>query len=107
VLIERDDDKPNTQMEVTTMSNSHSDQAPGQNKTSMIIVNGRQREVTGHKISFAEVVKLAFPDDQSDPNILYTVAYANPHGKDGTLVNGQETPVREGMIFNVTKTNRS
>jgi len=89
------------------MSNSHSDQAPGQNKTFTIIVNGRQREVTGHKLTYQQVVKLAFPEDQPDPNIVYTVAYANPHGKDGTLAEGQELQIKEGMVFNVTKTNRS
>lgn len=89
------------------MSNSNSNQAPGQNKTHTIIVNGRPREVTGNKITYEEVVKLAFPDDASNQDSDYTVAYANPHGKDGTLVAGQETTVREGMVFNVTKTNRS
>ena len=89
------------------MSNSNSNQAPGQNKTQTIIVNGRPREVTGNKITYEEVVKLAFPDDASNQDSDYTVAYANPHGKDGTLVAGQETTVREGMVFNVTKTNRS
>lgn len=89
------------------MSNSHSDQPSGQNKTSTIIVNGRQREVTGHKLTYQQVVNLAFPDDQPDPNIVYTVAYANPHGKDGTLAEGQEVQIKEGMVFNVTKTNRS
>lgn len=89
------------------MSNSHSDQAPGQNKTTIIIVNGRQVEFVGQKISYIQVVQLAFPGDQPDANIEYTVAYANPHGKDGTLVDGQDVHVKEGMIFNVTKTNRS
>lgn len=89
------------------MSDNHSDQAPGQNKTTIIIVNGRHREFVGQKIAYSQVVKLAFPDDQSDSNIEYTVAFANPHGKDGTLVNGQDVHVKEGMIFNVTKTNRS
>lgn len=42
--------------------NSHSDQAPGQNKTSMIIVNGRQREVSGKSITYSQVVQLAFPN---------------------------------------------
>lgn len=87
--------------------NSHNDQAPGQNKTHLIIVNGRQKEVSGQSISYAEVVQLAFPGDQPSQDIEYTVAYANPHGKDGTLVDGQETHVKEGMIFNVSKTNRS
>jgi hypothetical protein len=89
------------------MSKKHSEQVPGQNKTSIIIVNGRQREFTGQRISYSQVVQIAFPDDQANDNIEYTVAYANPHGKDGTLVSGQEVHVKEGMIFNVTKTNRS
>lgn len=89
------------------MSNSHADQAPGQNKTSMIVINGRQREVSGQSISYSQVVQIAFPDDQVDEAIEYTVAYANPHGKDGTLVNGQDVHIKEGMIFNVSKTNRS
>lgn len=89
------------------MNTSKSEQAPGQNKTYSIIVNGRLREVTGKSISYRDVIQLAFPDDQSNDAIEYTVAYANPHGKDGTLVEGQTTHIKEGMIFNVTKTNRS
>jgi hypothetical protein len=76
-------------------------------KTYEIIVNGRPRNVTGHELSYEEVVKLAFPDDAPDANILYTLAYANPHGKDGTLTAGEEVKIKEGMVFNVTKTNRS
>lgn len=89
------------------MSNSHADQAPGQNKASVIVINGRQREVNGQRISYSQIVQIAFPDDQADEAIDYTVAYANPHGKDGTLVNGQDIHIKEGMIFNVSKTNRS
>jgi hypothetical protein len=89
------------------MSNSHSEQAPGQNKTTTIIVNGRQREHIGQKITYREVVQMAFPDAQFDDSTVYTVAYANPHGKDGTLTDGQEVHVKEEMVFNVSKTNRS
>lgn len=89
------------------MSNSHNDQAPGQNKVVQIIVNGRSREVIGKKISYEEVVTLAFPDDPSNQDVDFTVAYANPHGRDGELVATQEVQVKEGMVFNVTKTNRS
>lgn len=78
-----------------------------QEKTITIVVNGRHREVTEHKLTYQQVIKLAFPDDQSDANTVYTVAYANPHGKDGTLVDGQEVVVKDGMSFNVTKTSRS
>lgn len=89
------------------MTDEQPGQALGHDKTFNIIVNGRPREVTGHKLTYQQVVRLAFPDDQPDPNVVYTVAYANPHGKDGTLVDGEDVPVKEGMIFNVTKTNRS
>lgn len=89
------------------MSNTNSSQAPGHHRTVTIIVNGRPRQVTGKSISYEEIVKLAFPDDPSNQDIDFTVAYANPHGKDGELVAGQEVHVKEGMVFNVTKTNRS
>ncbi|PKN17703.1 MAG: hypothetical protein CVU71_14835 [Deltaproteobacteria bacterium HGW-Deltaproteobacteria-6] len=89
------------------MTSNHSEQSPGHNKTTMIIINGRQREVTGKEITYSQVVQMAFPDDQNSETIEYTVAYANPHGQDGTLVNGQTVHIKEGMVFNVTKTNRS
>lgn len=89
------------------MSNSNSSQAPDHNKTVTIIVNGRPHEVTGKTVSYEEIVKLAFPDDPTNQDIDFTVAYANPHGKDGELVAGQDVHVKEGMVFNVTKTNRS
>jgi hypothetical protein len=86
---------------------SNCNQSPGQNRTVTIIVNGRPREVTGKSISYEEIVKPAFPDDVSNQDNDFTVASANPHGKDGELVAGQQVHVKEGMVFNVTKTNRS
>lgn len=87
------------------MSNENSSEAPGQNNSYDIVVNGKQRTVTEKTISYEQVVRLAFPEGPFD--ILFTVAYANPHGKDGTLAPGQDTHVKEGMSFNVVKTNRS
>lgn len=89
------------------MPDEHPDQVPGHNKTFNIVVNGRPRSVSDHKLTYQQIVHLAFPDDQPNPDLVYTVAYANPHGKDGTLVDGEFVPVKDGMIFNVTKTNRS
>ena len=70
-----------------------------------IIVNGTPEHWTDHRISYEQVVQLAFPGSPADA--LYTVSYATPHGKDGMLAPGQETEVKEGMSFNVVKTNRS
>ncbi len=87
------------------MSTGNSSQAPGHNKSYEIIVNGRQRTWNDKTISYDQVVRLAFPEGPFDT--VYTVSYANPHGKDGTLAAGQDTHVKEGMSFNVVKTNRS
>lgn len=90
------------------MRNEHSDNAPGQDKGITIIVNGRQREVTGHTLSYRDIVQLAYPGEGFTEEIVYTVSYANPHGRDGTLVDGQDlNGIKEGMVFNVIKTNRS
>jgi hypothetical protein len=70
-----------------------------------IIVNGTQELWTDHRISYQQVVQLAFPG--SPPDDLYTVSYASPHGRDGMLAPGQDTEVKDGMIFNVVKTSRS
>ena len=87
------------------MENEHTDGAPGQNKTYAIVINGQQVTVNEHRISYEQVVRLAFPGGPFD--ILYSVTYAKQHGHDGTLAPGQETTVHEGMSFNVIKTNRS
>lgn len=81
--------------------------AQGRTRVHTIYVNGRQRVFEGQRINYAQVVELAFPNDPPDPNTLYTVAYANPHGRDGTLAEGQDVVVHDGMSFNVGKTNRS
>ncbi len=81
--------------------------APGQNKTYSIIVNGRPRTITEHKLSYIEAVHLVYPGEQPSDTVSFTVTYSNPHGKDGSLVEGQETTVHDGMILNVHKTDRS
>jgi Multiubiquitin len=91
------------------MSSEHENQHMNKDeiKSYNVVVNGRPRVVQSHKLSYDEVVRLAYPDATREESILYTVSYANPHGRDGTLVQGQEVTVKEGMVFNVVKTNRS
>jgi hypothetical protein len=81
--------------------------APGHNKTYSIIVNGRPRTTTEDKLTYLEAIHLAYPGEQPSDTISFTVTYSNPHGKDGSLVDGQETKVHDGMILNVHKTDRS
>jgi len=72
-----------------------------------ITVNARPRELTGERITYEQVVALAFPDDPSASQFLYSVHYVGPHVPDGTLAAGQSVTLKNGMKFDVTKTNRS
>jgi hypothetical protein len=80
-----------------------------QNKEITIVVNGRSKVVTDKDISFAEVVALAFDSVPTGPNIVFTVTYRRGHGNkpEGTMVEGDTVKVKEGMIFNVTATDKS
>jgi Multiubiquitin len=84
---------------------SADNQGHGHDKSFAIVVNGTQEVWTDHRITYEQAVQLAFPGGPAD--LLYTVSYANTHGKDGTLAPGQDTEVKDGMSFNVGKTNRS
>ena len=74
-----------------------------------IIVNGRQKIVTARKLSFTEIVALAFSPVPVGPNILFTITYRNgPHqNPSGTMKSGAIVKIKDGMIFNVTATDKS
>ena len=75
----------------------------------MLIVNTREKKWEKPQISFEEVVTLAFGSFSPDPNVTYTVTFSNgPKSKhEGTLVKGKSVKVKNGMIFNVSQTNKS
>ena len=74
-----------------------------------IIVNAREKTWTEKEISFEQVVKLAFPTPPPGENIVYTVTYrkGEGHKPEGTLTQGESVKVKDGMIFNVTATDKS
>ena len=72
-----------------------------------IIVNGRPRTIRDHKLTSIEAVHLAYPGEQPSETVSFTITYSIPRGKDGSLVEGQEVKVHDGMILNVRKTDRS
>ncbi len=79
-------------------------------KTVTIYVNGEEKTVPKkEEISFEEVVKLAFDNPPTGDGVQFTVQYqrGEGHKHSGTLVEGQKVKVKEGMIFDVTSTNRS
>ena len=79
-------------------------------KTITIIVNGRPKEVEkNEELTFDEVVTLAFGTPPPGGNIIFTVTYKRGHGNkpEGTLVEGETVKIKDGMIFNVTRTDKS
>lgn len=78
-------------------------------KATEIILNGRKIEVTEKKLSFEQVVKLALPNAEFGENIAYTVTYkrgTNQKPK-GVMVKGDVVTIKKGMVFNVTRTDKS
>lgn len=88
--------------------NQHSD-SDKPKKTVTIIVNGRAHELPKEEISFAEVVDIAYPGQVQGGNIVFTVTYKRGHGDkpEGELVEGQSVKVKDKMVFNVVRTDKS
>lgn len=78
-------------------------------KRHWVVVNGRRKEVEGSKLTYELVVVLAFNPPPSGPDVQITVQYTHgpEHKPTGTLVEGQSVKIRDGMVFDVTATNRS
>ena len=57
---------------------------------------------------YEAVVALAYPTAPAGENVEFTVMYQRGEGnKDGTLVAGQSVKVKDGMVFDVTPTDKS
>lgn len=87
------------------MSNGHE----GEHHSYTIVVNGQQKPVETDELTFDEVVALAFDPVPSGPDVLFTVTYRRGHGDkpEGTLTEGEKVKVKDGMIFDVTATDKS
>jgi hypothetical protein len=72
-----------------------------------IAVNGQAKEWHHHKISYEEVVKLAFPDGPTGGDVRYSVSWTKPHGEEGSLRPGQSVHVVDRMSFDVRNTDKS
>ena len=81
----------------------------GEKKTVNIIVNGREKPVEKTDLTYDEVVALAFNPPPTGDNILITIVYRRGHGEkpEGSLLPGGSVKVKDGMILDVTATDRS
>ena len=80
-----------------------------QHRTFEIIVNAEQHVVPRRRLTFEDVVRLAFADAVFNDDIVYTVTYKRgPHqNREGSLVAGEAVFVNNGMIFNAKRTDKS
>jgi len=78
-----------------------------QKKLVTIVVNTRKHDVPKGKICFDTVVALSgLPGGEG---VTFTVTYrkGDQHKPEGSLVEGECVEVKDGMVFNVTRTNKS
>ena len=78
-------------------------------KTFRLIVNLEEKFVVKKKQNFDDIVKLAYPTPPPGPTPDYTVIYRKgpPANPKGSLVQGQVVKVKDGMIFDVTPSDKS
>jgi Multiubiquitin len=79
-------------------------------KTTSIIVDGTPHEWDQKEISYEQVVDLAYDGNPPTGEMVeITVGYRRGHddNHEGDLEPGQSVKVKDGMIFDVTATDRS
>ena len=92
------------------MQETSNDKMLTKNKHEIIIfVNGEEKIVKKDKISYEEVIELAFGHYEDNETINYSVIYfkGNNDKPNGFLLKGQVVMVKKGMRINVTRTNKS
>ena len=60
-------------------------------------------------MSFDQIVDIAFPGGGRGEGIAYTVTFYNGGGRpeQGGLAEGEKAKIKNGTVFNVTRTDRS
>jgi Multiubiquitin len=79
-------------------------------KSTAIIVDGTPHEWDEKEISYEQVVDLAFDGNPPTGEMVeITVGYHRGHGEkpDGDVTAGETVKVKDGMVFDVTATDRS
>ena len=74
-----------------------------------IIINAREYIIDKEELTFDDVVDLAYPDGGRGELISYTVLFYKAGGREqeGGLNEGEKVKIKDGTVFNVTRTDRS
>jgi len=78
--------------------------------TTKIVLNLDEIEVHQEKLTYAQLVHLAYPQDPpaDTSDFIYTVTISYPNGESLSLARGDKpVPVKQGMVCHVRKTGRS
>ncbi|SHI13678.1 Multiubiquitin [Bradyrhizobium erythrophlei] len=75
--------------------------------TIKIAVNGVADEWHHHRITYEEVVALAFPTGPTGGDVRYSVSWTKPDGQEGSLRPGHSIDVVKDMEFDVRNTDKS
>lgn len=80
------------------------------NQTYEITVNAQEKIVTSPRVTFEQIVLLAFPNNPPDASAEFSMTYRHAASKPpaGELAAGGTIEVKkEGTVFNVTRTIKS
>lgn len=82
---------------------------PNDHKEITIVINGTAKVIQKERLTFEEVITLAFDNPPTGDGVQFTVQFSRGHSDKpkGTLIEGQSVQAKEGMEFDVTPTNRS
>lgn len=74
-----------------------------------IVIDGTEHEVEKDDMTYVELVTLADPEYPQHPDTTYSVTYKRGQGNkpEGTLSPGGSVKIKEGMVFNVSRTGQS
>ena len=81
----------------------------GKKKVVTIIIDGTPYEVEKDDMTYVELVTLPDPEYPQHPETTYSVTYKRGQGNkpEGTLSPGGSVKIKEGMVFNVSRTGQS
>lgn len=104
-----DEEVPRDHTPIRLHTDEHFYSAEVHEREFTIVVNGQKKVVHSRKLTFMQLVALAFNPVPSGPNWVFTITYRNgpPSNPQGTLVEGQSIRIKNGMVFNVTATDKS
>ena len=81
---------------------------PQGHKEVTIYINGTPKMVRKERLTFEEIVALAFDSVPTGEGVQFTVQYSRGNSNNkGSLIEGQSVEIKDGMEFDVTPTNRS